>query len=199
MFDAARTVYARVDKYATVVVDQNHYSVPDHLVGQLIMVKIYSTKIQCFHQEVKVAEHVRLTGNHEWRLKLEHYLETLKRKPSALAGSAALQQANNKIKHIYVTYYTKREKDFIDLMFYLRDGATLSEVEGAIKELAFMHPNHVMTDKIKVLCAKKREILPPAAPLAQHTQEIIDRAKQHLRMYDELFHTHTLESKEVTA
>lgn len=28
-FDAARTCHARVDKYATIIVDQNHYSVPD--------------------------------------------------------------------------------------------------------------------------------------------------------------------------
>jgi transposase len=199
MFDAARTVYARVDKYATVVVDQNHYSVPDHLVGQSIMVKIYATKIQCFHQEVNIAEHVRLSGNHEWRLELEHYLETLKKKPGALAGSAALQQANSKIKHIYATYYTRREKDFVDLMVYLRDGVALAEVERAIHELSRIHPSHVTTDKIKVLCAKNREIIPPVVPLSQTTQEIADQAKQHLRMYDELFHTHTLESKEVIA
>uniref|UniRef100_UPI0003716375 Mu transposase domain-containing protein n=1 Tax=Effusibacillus pohliae TaxID=232270 RepID=UPI0003716375 len=199
MFDAARTVYARVGKYATVVVDQNHYSVPDHLVGQMILVKTYSTKIQCFHQEVKVAEHVRLTGKHEWRLELGHYLDTLKKKPGALAGSTALQQANSKIKDIYAAYYTKREKDFIDLMLYLRDGTALSEVERAIDELCSIHPGHVTTDKIKVLCAKNRETLPPVMPLSQTTQEIADQAKQHLRLYDELFHTHTLESKEVMA
>lgn len=199
MFDAARTVYARVDKYATVVVDQNHYSVPDHLVGQLVMVKIYSTNIQCFHQEVKIAEHPRLTGNHEWRLELGHYLETLKKKPGALAGSVALQQANQKVKSIYATYYTKREKDFVDLLLFLRDGATFVEVERAIDELCCIHPSHVTTDKIKVLCAKHREVLPSAEPLSQTAQEIAEQAKQHLCMYDELFQTHTLGSKEAIA
>ena len=198
-FDAARTVYARADKYATVVVDQNHYSVPDHLVGQLVMVKIYSTQIQCFHREVKVAEHARLTGNHEWRLELEHYLETLKKKPGALAGSAALQQANQKIKTIYATYYTNRERDFVDLLLYLRDGTALAEVERAIEELSRIHPSHVTTDKVKVLCAKNRETVLPAAPLSQDTEEIAERSRQHLRMYDELFQTDTLESKEAIA
>lgn len=32
-FDAARVQNVRVDKYSTVVIDQSHYSVPDHLVG----------------------------------------------------------------------------------------------------------------------------------------------------------------------
>src|SRR5699024_2567103 len=31
-WDAARITYGRVDKYATVIIDQNRYSVPDHLV-----------------------------------------------------------------------------------------------------------------------------------------------------------------------
>lgn len=68
---------------------------------------------------MKIAEHPRLTGNHEWRLELGHYLETLKKKPGALTGSVALQQANQKIKSIYATYFTKREKDFVDLLLFL--------------------------------------------------------------------------------
>lgn len=79
-FDAARVLYGRVDKYATIMVDQNRYSVPDHLVGESIMTKVYSTRVVCFHQEIQVAEHMRLTGSHEWRFDLNHYLETLKKK-----------------------------------------------------------------------------------------------------------------------
>lgn len=48
-FDAARIVYPRVDKYSTVMVDQNRYSVPDHLVGEVLKVKIYSNRILCFY------------------------------------------------------------------------------------------------------------------------------------------------------
>ncbi|WP_417168766.1 Mu transposase domain-containing protein [Terrihalobacillus insolitus] len=44
-FDAARVVNVRVDKYSTVVIDQNHYSVPDHLVDKSLRAKIYSNKI----------------------------------------------------------------------------------------------------------------------------------------------------------
>ncbi|NTZ17947.1 IS21 family transposase [Paenibacillus sp. JMULE4] len=111
-FDAARVLYGRVDKYATIVADQNRYSVPDHLVGESVMIKVYSTRILCFYRETQVAEHLRLIGSHEWRLDLNHYLETLKKKPGAFAGSAAWHQAPQKLKSIYEMYYTKREREF---------------------------------------------------------------------------------------
>jgi hypothetical protein len=187
MFDAARIVEARVDKYSTVVVDQNHYSVPDHLVGKRAFIKIYSGRIQCFHEQVKIAEHDRLVGCHEWRLELSHYLETLKKKPGALAGSTALAQAQSQIKNIYKTYYTKREKDFVDLLQYIRDDAKLEEVERSIKQLCEIHPSHVTTDKIKVMCAKGREIEALPLPKSQATQEIAAHAKRHLKQYDEIF------------
>jgi predicted transcriptional regulator len=97
-FDAARIQNVRVDKYSTVVIDQSHYSVPDQLVGIIIKVKIYSNRILCFYEEKKIADHIRLTGCHEWSIQLEHYIETLKKKPGALAGSTALQQADKKNK-----------------------------------------------------------------------------------------------------
>ncbi|GAA0356581.1 Mu transposase domain-containing protein [Bacillus horti] len=199
MFDAARVLYCRVDKYATVAVDQNRYSVPDHLVGKQVMVKVYSTQILCFHEGKRFAEHARLTGCHEWRLDLSHYIETLKKKPGALAGSTALHQASKKIKNIYETYYTKHERDFVHLLQYMQDDVSLTEVECSIEELRAIHPNHVTTDKIKVLCAKNREIAIPTAALSKNECEIADQAKEHLRMYDELFYAHIQETKEVTA
>lgn len=199
MFDAARIQNLRVDKYSTVVIDQSHYSVPDYLVGERIMVKIYSNRIQCFHLETKVAEHHRLTGCHEWSLQIEHYINTLKKKPGALAGSAALQQASKRIQNIYQTYYISREKEFIELIQYMNDGVELKEIERSITELSKIHPNHVTTDKIKILCAKYRETPTIPVPVSQDTKEIADYARHHLKMYDELFQTHSIDSKEEIA
>jgi hypothetical protein len=120
-----------VDKYSTVVIDQSHYSVPDHLVGKLIKVKIYSNRILCFYEEGKIADHIRLTGCHEWSLDLDHYLGTLKKKPGALAGSTALQQADTKIKKIFETYYTNNSKEFVELLHYIKEEVSLEEVPKA--------------------------------------------------------------------
>jgi transposase/6-pyruvoyl-tetrahydropterin synthase len=197
-FDAARIENVRVDKYSTVVIDQNHYSVPDHLVNEVIMAKIYSNRIQCFCDGEKIADHHRLTGGHEWRIQLNHYLNTLKKKPGALASSVALQQADKKIKNIYDTYYTNKVKEFIELLHYLQENANLKEVEQSIEELRSIHPSHVTTDKIKVLCAKNQEEL-ASASFYQDKSDITTYAQEHLRAYDELFQTNTLGIKEEIA
>lgn len=196
-FDAARYTTLRVDKYATVVIDQNHYSVPDHLVGEQVQVKIYTNRIHCFYNEQKVAEHQLLTGGHEWGLQIEHYLETLRKKPGALAGSTALQQADPKIRNIYTTYYISHERDFIELIHYLKENATLPEIEQSIQELRQMGPKHVTTDKIKAICAKNR--MPKDAPplTSEETQTITNQAERHLRLYDELFNTKRVGQQEV--
>lgn len=196
-FDAARIVHARVDKYSTVVIDQSHYSVPDHLVNKVIMAKVYSNRIQFYHDGGKIAEHRRLTGSHEWSLHLDHYMRTLKKKPGALASSVALHQADKKIKTIYETYYTKNAREFVELVHYLQVEASLKEVEQSIEELRKIHPSHVTTDKIKVLCSKNRETL-PSIPLEEEN-DITTHAQAQLRDYDALFQTGALGSKEAIA
>ena len=198
-FDAARVQNVRVDKYSTVVIDQSHYSVPDHLVGEMIKVKVYSNRILCFYEENKIAEHIRLTGCHEWSLQLEHVLETLKKKPGALAGSTALQQADKKIKKIYETYYINKSKEFIELIQYTKEESSLEEIEHSIKELCEIHPSHVTTEKIKVLCAKNRQYPLPPTHTTQETKEITDFAKKQLRMMDEMFQTQSIGSGEAIA
>lgn len=197
-FDAARVLHGRVDKYSTVTVDQNRYSVPDHLVGELVMIKVYSSRVLCFQHEVQVAEHKRLTGNHEWQMDLNHYLGTLKKKPGAFAGSAALHQAPQKIKKLFEAYFSRREKEFIELLQFIQKDASLAEVEDAIAELEHIHRGHVTTDKIKVLCSKNRELTVIQEPLSQVGQEIAKQSVEHLRMYDELFNR-TTEAKEAVA
>ena len=198
MFDAARIENLRVDKYSTVMIDQNRYSVPDHLVGQMVMVKVYSNRVQVYNGGEKVAEHERLVSSHQWRMELAHYLYTLKKKPGALAGSLALHQVNNKIKKIYDTYYTKNAKDFIELMHFLQS-TPLKVVEQAIVELDQLHPDHVTTDKIKVLCARHQEYKQAGLPSSEAGQETSNRSLWHLRLYDELFKTSLLEGKVATA
>lgn len=190
-FDAARYVTSRVDKYATVVVDQSHYSVPDHLVGEQVQVKIYTQRIVCFYEEQKIAEHQVMLGNHKWSLQIEHFLDTLRKKPGALAGSTALQQANPKLKFIYATYYINHGREFIELMVYLKERTTLKEIERSIQELHQMGPEHVTTEKIKVICERNREQSqdPAILPHTQEGESIEYQAKRHMKMYDDLFNT----------
>jgi len=49
----------RVDKYSTIMVNQNHCSVPDTLVGKMVSVKTFSDKIIIYHNNSIAAVHSR--------------------------------------------------------------------------------------------------------------------------------------------
>lgn len=150
MFDAARIEESRVDKYSTISLNTCRYSVPDRFVGKIILSKIYSSKILCYCDGNKIAEHDRKYGFNEWSIKLEHFLKTLKKKPGALASSTAMQQADPRLQHIYNTYYIKREKEFIELLFLISE-KSLEDVITAIKTLKKVSPLDISTEKIKAI------------------------------------------------
>ncbi len=91
-FDATETVTPRVDSKALVTVRQNRYSVPVALAGLRVAVRIGASEIEISHSGTLVARHERLHGRYGTAAKLDHYLELLKIKPGALAGSLALHQ-----------------------------------------------------------------------------------------------------------
>lgn len=156
-FDAARIAYCKVDKYSCIVFDQNHYSVPDQYVGKTLKIKAYSTRVNCYYNYEKVSSHDRRYGLHEWSIELDHYLNTLKRKPGALPNSVAMNQAHNKIRNIYHNYYSTREKDFVELLLFLRE-KNIDEVEAAILKLQQAGVLEISTDKVKFLCTQNTEV-----------------------------------------
>ena len=153
-YSASRIVTARVDKYSTISVDQNRYSVPDTLVGQDITVIIYPEQIECFKDNKKVATHPKKYGNHEWSLCISHYTKTLKRKPGALSQSLALKQSDKRLQQIYKTYYTANPKDFIELLEYIAEVGEVKVYE-TIEKLEKITPIDISTDKIKLICGRK--------------------------------------------
>jgi hypothetical protein len=57
---------AHVGKYSTFVLGNNHYSVPDHLVGQKVDVKVYANQLKVYHQGKILDSHVRDYGTGRW-------------------------------------------------------------------------------------------------------------------------------------
>lgn len=85
----------KVDKYSTISFGTNRYSVPDHLIGKMVFAKIYSQRIKIYDDNDALCHHNRLYERHSWQIDLNHYLQTLQRKPGAVAGSIALQSLEN--------------------------------------------------------------------------------------------------------
>ena len=92
-FAAALTLRPRVARQATVTVRMNDYSVPARFIGRRLTVVLGTTEVVICDGRTEVARHPRLPGRGGQRLVLDHYLEILLRKPGALAGSEALDQA----------------------------------------------------------------------------------------------------------
>lgn len=144
--------YVKVDKYSTVIIYGNRYSVPDFLVGKLLKVKIFAEKIDLYLKDEFVSTHKRSYGSHTWTIDIKHYLTTLKRKPGALEGSIAFYQLSNQIKHIYRKYFTEDTKGFIELLQYCKDNnIDYSDIKETIDELKFISPIDINKDKILVV------------------------------------------------
>ena len=111
---------AKVDKYSTLCYKGNRYSVPDHLVGRHVDVQISSDTLRIYSEGHLIAEHPRHYGSREWIITIEHYLETFRRKPGALPGSAALA-GRTLLKELYQEYFENRVREFIELLSYCHE------------------------------------------------------------------------------
>ncbi|WP_037827303.1 IS21 family transposase, partial [Streptomyces sp. NRRL B-1347] len=92
-FETGRLFTLRVNRYSQVGVYTNHYSVPVRLVGKKVRAMLHASELVVYDEGVEVARHERLIGKAQSRLLLDHYLEALVRKPGALPGATALEQA----------------------------------------------------------------------------------------------------------
>ena len=178
-YDTARITEARVGRYATVSVETNHYSVPDHLVGEFVLVKIYPDQILCYHNQEKIASHKRFEGRDHWQLDINHYLKTLKFKPGALGRSRAFSQVKPELKAIYHNYYQGQEKQYLQLLELVAT-YSLPKVSQTISLLEKI-PTTVTTEKIRLILEKKDEPAPILVPSA-----ITKKAKETLSDYSKL-------------
>ncbi len=153
-------IQLRVDKYATVSYKTNRYSVPDCLVGDFVQAKIMSHELWFYHNDRRVAIHSRSYQKHLWIIKIDHYLETFKRKPGALSGSVALASSGY-LKELYEAHFVGEPRNFIDLLDYCsRHGITDEKLKQAVTQLTRNPIKSLTTERVKALLGNKQEDLP---------------------------------------
>lgn len=81
-----------VDKYATVMIDKNHYSVPTRYARVKAKAIIYVDRVDIFYGSKQIATHDRLYGNNKWNLEPEHYLELIQQRPQAFDTARPIVQ-----------------------------------------------------------------------------------------------------------
>ncbi|MEU8413854.1 IS21 family transposase [Amycolatopsis japonica] len=92
-FETGRWFTPRVDRFSQISIRTNRYSVPVRVIGRRVRVLLHASELIVFDGRTEVARHERLLAKAGTRLELDHYLEALIRKPGALPGATALEQA----------------------------------------------------------------------------------------------------------
>ena len=177
-FDCGQMEQCKVDKYSVITYATNRYSVPDHLVGKMVDVKVYPENLYCYHENQKICEHERQYSRHGWYINLDHYLYTLNRKPGALAGSQALASAPEDVKHLFDKYFVHCAKDFVELLIFLRDhNFSFNKVNEVIETLKRTCPHDISLDKIQALCMQKNIVYTPPE---NHDDQILQQSRAQL-------------------
>jgi transposase len=92
VFNNELCLSAKVDKFATVIVDKNRYSVPTVYTGQRVSVLLGVDTVTISLRTRRLAVHRRLYGNNKWQLDPDHYLDLLQERPMAFNSARPIRQ-----------------------------------------------------------------------------------------------------------
>lgn len=182
-FDASEILECRVDKYSTVTVRQNHYSVPEGHVGEWVKVKVSAEHIKIFSHGELIAAHKRNWQIHQWIMDIYHYLKTFEKKKGAVAQSECMSQAPQEIKNIYQKHYIGNEKDFLELLTYMHEQQNLKKVIGAISQLERNRMVRVTTEKV-IFLAEQGSV---STKVINHKDDVATQSVQNLSTIASLF------------
>ena len=164
-----------VDKQSTISIKGCHYSVPDHLVGTTVIVQLYSEKVRVYDaNHKKMAEHERSYSHGSWTFDINHYINTLMKKPGALKGSVALRQMPEKMQELFRVHFAENGKDFLKLLKYCRDNKyDYKDILDAVRKIRMRGARHINFDQIKV-ALETRDAAPLVFTDKQKTDEFIE-------------------------
>lgn len=91
-FSNIDTWSGNADKFSTVHVDKNRYSVPTDYSGRNISSVIYIDRVELYYGGQKIASHRRLFGNNKWQLDPMHYLDLIHQRPQAFDSARPIRQ-----------------------------------------------------------------------------------------------------------
>ena len=151
-YEYAITEHYRVDKYHTICVDTNHYSIPDSIHEPIVEVKLYPHQIVIYNKTHQaVARHLRLHAKYEWCIDIDHYWKTMIAKPGSLAHSEALHQAPHQVRVLYEQYFIEEPQVFIQLCHYCSAQSIGMDKLIQATQLTFRQSPHnpLSVDKVK--------------------------------------------------
>lgn len=93
-YETARISEPKVNHFATVSFDGNHYSVPVRWASHTVTVKGSAFEVEIYHRGEKIAQHKRCYGRNKTIYQVEHYIPLLEKKPGAVFNARPVREAN---------------------------------------------------------------------------------------------------------
>jgi hypothetical protein len=144
---------------------------------KILVSKCLSQKL--YYQDQQVATHKRSYGAHTWTIRLDHYLDTLHKKPGALGNSEGLAQSSGQLRALYSKYYQQVPRDFIELLIYCRKHRISKErLYDAEQALLRICPTDINTEKLMALLGNTTS--PRPTTVHGHDKKIQQASKAHL-------------------
>lgn len=140
-FSNIQVLSGNADKYSTVIVDKNRYSIPYQYAGFKTKVLLYVDRLEIFTGNKRLATHDRLYGNNKWNLDPHHYLELIQQRPQAFDSARPIRQWRQEwpeeLEKLLERFcekqgHTSGVKDFISVLMLYKDHAS-EDVDKAVR------------------------------------------------------------------
>ena len=141
-FGNLQTATGKIDKYSTILVDKNRYSVPTQYAYCKASVVLHVDRVEIFYANKKIAFHDRLFSNNQWGLNPDHYLALIQQRPQSFYSARPIRQWRSswpdcleRLLELFIKKQgeTKGVKDFISVLMLYKDHDAKT-IETAIKK-----------------------------------------------------------------
>jgi transposase len=122
-----QTTNGKADKYSTVIIDKNRYSVPTEYAYLKLRAVLKVDCIDLYNGNKKIAAHKRLYNVNQWSLDPLHYLKLIGQRPQAFSSARPIKQWRTTWPDSYEQLLarfcknkgeTKGIKDFINVLLF---------------------------------------------------------------------------------
>jgi hypothetical protein len=173
-----REVRVKVNRGSLIRMQNNVYSVPSHLIGQEVKVRIFEWHLEIYYRQIQVERIPRLVGQYKQQISYRHLIDSLLRKPGgfrnyryreALFPTLVFRQAWDRLNE----WYSPRKADLIYLRILRLAARTLEcEVAEALTQLLAQNSRWDENDVERLLEAglsiPRPALQPPVIDLNQY-------------------------------
>ena len=125
-FSNLQSTKCKSDKYSTVIIDKNRYSVPTEYAYLQLSAVLKINNVDIYYGNKKIANHQRLYDVNKWSLDPFHYLDLIKQRPQSFTTARPIKQWRKVLPACYDRLLgsfcnskgsTKGTKEFINILF----------------------------------------------------------------------------------